>query len=125
MKKFVYILFSLVYLTLSIGIIFSYHYCGNNVHSINLNPTGNLKEPANCCNENKSNECCQNEVKIIKLSEKYSRTFNIYSTTVQITKVIIPLNIKRENSQTISLVNLEVQYPQGKLISIHNRVLLI
>lgn len=71
MKRITYILLLIIYLIPIIGISLSYHFCGDNLHSVNIDFTGSTKEPNDCCGENEQDNvgCCRTQIKYVKIND--------------------------------------------------------
>ncbi|MBN1301006.1 MAG: hypothetical protein JW995_07295 [Melioribacteraceae bacterium] len=101
MKKILYILFSILYLTFTIGITFSNTYCNGYFAEKQVVFT-QYSGPASCecCCENCEVTCCVAEIRTIKIQDNY----NLIHTDYSIEKdVILVLNAELVKDLTSDL----------------------
>lgn len=69
MKTFLHSILIALYFLVVTGFSYSVHYCGESIESVSI--VG--KKTIACCGEleEKSNDCCKDEVKVVQLKEKY------------------------------------------------------
>ncbi len=70
MKRIFTILLAVLYLALSNGLAMEIHHCIDKVTDITLIPTGS-KNCDNCGMPKAPNNCCKNELKMIRLADSY------------------------------------------------------
>ena len=79
MKKFLIAILAIVYLAVSSGVAMSIHYCMGKISSVDLMHSS---DKCSNCGMKKSDGCCKDEFKIVKLSDSHkiiSNEINIFS----------------------------------------------
>src|SRR5215212_4044330 len=94
MKKITVAILAIIYLTVSSGVAMSIHYCMGKVSSIDLMHNS---EKCGKCGMKKTNGCCKDEFKIVKLSDSHkliSNEISIFSPVAVIdnSKSIFDIN---------------------------------
>lgn len=89
MKKFVAILFLIIYSCTTVSATMHMHYCMNRYIGASLYHTKE-KKCTNCgMDKSKSNGCCKDEHKILKLKREHQKTTNSYDFSVLNNPVVI------------------------------------
>ena len=128
MKKFLQILFIVVYLLPGIGLTVAYHYCGDNLVSASVASADTDKEPSDCCGEGQEDDtCCHTQFKSFKLDDN-----QFASTKVELNELTFDAAEYPEANDNYlyasqNLVNstLQTHSPPGNNTYLINGVLLI
>lgn len=91
MKKLIAFIAALVYLSTSSGMVMSVQYCFDKVSSIQVNGFGG-GDGCCCIGAEKTEGCCSDEVKLVKLQQSHQATFVNYSIENSIQLLSIPLS---------------------------------
>jgi hypothetical protein len=73
MKKLLVAILAIVYLAVSSGVAMSIHYCMGKISSVDLMHTG---DKCSKCGMKKTDGCCKDEFKIVKLSDSHKLISN-------------------------------------------------
>lgn len=102
MVKYISVILSVIYFSLSTGAIVAMHYCGGKLQTVQLNSI-----PQNCCcgNEGINHKCCDNDTFILQLDmdQKIKVEENLLPSltlVVSYFKIIHDLILEEENQNT-------------------------
>jgi len=89
-KKFVAILFLIIYSCTTVSATIHMHYCMNKYIGASLYHTKE-KKCSNCgMDKSKSNGCCKDEHKVVKLKREHQKTGSSYDFSVLNNPVVVP-----------------------------------
>lgn len=105
-KLFITILFSLVYLTSTSGIVLNAHYCGKKL----VNITFTKNDDGNCCGKKKMpKKCCKDKSAFFKLKDnhKIDNSIKISKSPLKVIQncAFVDLNVLYSNPSTSAVLN--------------------
>ena len=127
MKRILAISLMLVYLTVSAGVLVSYHFCGGKLAEVAF-----FKGSKNCCADaNSPGSCCQNSSLILKVSDDSSNDIAFPNVPAsKFTSIIQRIFTATEGTSSAKIANemfdaYEIKHLDKQPIYLTNRVFII
>ena len=100
MKRSLVAIVTIIYFTISSGVVMNIHYCMGRVSSVELD---NFSKKTHGCGKSENNGCCKTELKIVKLEDAQKASYADFSIHIPVTLLFADLNLLQTpfyNAQT-------------------------